>query len=177
MTDIDKLIRLNIELEGALRVLKDRPSDHAVAVAQEKFATLSELFTELDAEKTETSTEVKEDEATGAEEAPLCEPSAANVPSAPIVESDIQAVNTSISGPLPIGDMRRSLTINDKFLFKRELFGGSDEEFNDTIDLISAMHSKEEAAEYLFDDLAWDRENPTVKEFWAMVSSYFTAKR
>lgn len=176
MTDIDQLIRLNVELEGALRVLQARPSDHAVAVAQEKFAALSEAFTGLGYTPEETPAEVKEDEAVAAEEAPAEEPSEADVPPTQVVESDTQAetvAQTEADTSQAIGDIRRNITINDRFLFRRELFGGSDEEFNDTLDLIATMHSPEEAAEYLFDDLAWDRENPTVKEFWSLVKGYF----
>lgn len=177
MTDIDKLIKLNVELEGALRVLQSRPSDHALELAQEKFAELSANFAGFGKTEEETPVMVKEDEAVAAEEAPLSEPSADEVPQdEPVVENDIEAVKVAEVEPTAIGDIRRNLTINDKFLFKRELFGGSDEEFNDTLDLISAMHSREEAAEYLFDDLAWDRSNPTVKEFWSMVESFFTSK-
>lgn len=73
-------------------------------------------------------------------------------------------------------DIRRNLTLNDKFMFKRELFNDSIEEFNDTLDLISAMNSYDEALEYLCDDLAWDPENPAVKEFLNLAANYFNVK-
>lgn len=73
-------------------------------------------------------------------------------------------------------DLRKAFTLNDKFLFRRELFGGSETEFADTIELITAMHSYDEAVEYLIDDLQWDGENTTVKDFLSIVAAYFKSR-
>lgn len=178
MTTIDQLIRLNVELEGALRVLQARPSDEALAAAQEKYAEFSRLFGGLPGiagDTPETPTEVKDDEAEGSEEAPAEEPDGTDVPADAIVVEDDSAAQRAARAE-GTRDIRRNLTLNDKFMFRRELFGGSAEEFNDTLDLISAMSSYAEAREYLCDDLAWDPENPTVKEFLNLVTNYFNAK-
>lgn len=69
--------------------------------------------------------------------------------------------------------LRALFSLNDKFRFRRELFGNSDAAFTDTINLLSAMHSLDEATEYLTADLGWDPEADDVKAYLAIVSRYF----
>ncbi|MFG6385976.1 MAG: hypothetical protein K1V80_05840 [Muribaculaceae bacterium] len=191
MTDTyDKLLRLNVELEGALRVLRERDSADALEVAREKFDCMKSLFDSLHCTCTTT---VKEEEAEGAEEAPLEEPSVEEVaPAATVVESDSEAVEAALDESAPcaaevaeakspapavqtrtVGDIRKAMTLNDKFLFRRELFGGNDAELNDTIELLASMHSFDEVEEYIYDDLQWDRKNPTVVDFMEIIKTYF----
>ncbi|MBD5180066.1 MAG: hypothetical protein HDT01_02065, partial [Bacteroidales bacterium] len=63
--------------------------------------------------------------------------------------------------------------LNDKFRFRRELFGNSDAQYVECLDLLSAMTSIEEAKEYLYDDLQWDSENEDVKAFVELLSNYY----
>ncbi len=64
-------------------------------------------------------------------------------------------------------------TINDKFRFRRELFGNSDADMNEALQIISGMSSREEMEDYLFNDLCWEAENPVAKEFMDIASSRF----
>lgn len=184
MNDIDRLIKLNVELEGALRVLAVRPSPEAMDAAKEKFAQLSAGFATLQFPVEEPKsqpvptpvvditehqqTTVKEDEAEGAESAPLVEPDDKDVPAdEPIVESDVTAAE--VARP----DIRKTLTLNDRFLFSRELFNGSKSELDDTLSLIASMHSLPEAEEYIYDDLQLSPDDDTVKAFMAIIANYF----
>jgi hypothetical protein len=72
-------------------------------------------------------------------------------------------------------DLKKAFTINDKFRFRRELFGNSEENFVDTIDLITAMKSFDEAQEYLYEDLGWDRKNEDVADFMTIIAKHFNA--
>lgn len=63
--------------------------------------------------------------------------------------------------------------LNDKFRFRRELFGNSDAQYVECLDLLSAMTSIEEAKEYLYDDLQWDAENEDVKAFIELLNNYY----
>lgn len=74
-------------------------------------------------------------------------------------------------------DLRRSFTLNDRFRFRRELFGNNDNELADALNLVSAMNSLSEAEEYFYDDLGWDASNEEVKEFLSIISRYFNCKR
>ena len=35
------------------------------------------------------------------------------------------------------------------------------------------MHSFDEVEEYIYDDLQWDRKNPTVVDFMEIIKTYF----
>ncbi len=70
-------------------------------------------------------------------------------------------------------DIRKAFTLNDKYRFRRELFGNSDIAFNDALDMIASMHSFEEAHDYFSNDLGWNLDNDDVKDFLEVVSSHF----
>ncbi len=74
-------------------------------------------------------------------------------------------------------DLRRAFTLNDRFRFRRELFGNNDNELADALNLVSAMNSLSEAEEYFYDDLGWDASNEEVKEFLSIISRHFNGKR
>lgn len=63
--------------------------------------------------------------------------------------------------------------LNDKFRFRRELFGNSDAQYVECLDTLSVMSSIDEAREYLFDDLKWDPENEDVKAFVELLANYY----
>lgn len=73
-------------------------------------------------------------------------------------------------------DLRKSFTLNDRFRFRRELFGNSDSEMTDTINMVSAMNSYAEAEEYFYEDLGWDSSVEEVKDFMAIVERHFKGR-
>ncbi len=177
-----RLIRLNVELEGALRVAEARPGVEAMDVARDKFAEMSALFATLENPPAEVVddplTGLKEDEALNGEAQPDPEPTAAEVPLGgnPVeTDADARDVADAAAGKTQRGDIRKMLTLNDKFLFRRELFNGSDAELNDTLDLIASMDSLHEAEEYLYDDLQLDPENESVRDFMNILTTYFSS--
>lgn len=70
-------------------------------------------------------------------------------------------------------ELRKALSLNDRFRFRRELFGNSDIRMNETLALIDAMHSYDEAEDYILNDLNWDLDNPEVAEFMKIVQKHF----
>ncbi len=70
-------------------------------------------------------------------------------------------------------EMRRALSLNDRFRFRRELFGNSDVRMTETLALLDTMDGYAEAREYLTEDLGWDAEEPVVQEFLALVENHF----
>lgn len=70
-------------------------------------------------------------------------------------------------------ELRRAISLNDRFRFRRELFGNSDVRMTETLALIDAMTDCGEARDYLLNDLGWDIEEPVVKEFLALVEKHF----
>lgn len=72
-------------------------------------------------------------------------------------------------------DLRRAFTLNDKFRYRRELFDSNDALFADTLNTLSAMHSLDEALDYLYKDMRWDPEDDNVKDFVATITNHFNA--
>lgn len=73
-------------------------------------------------------------------------------------------------------DLRKAFSLNDRFRYRRELFGNSDVEMNDTLNLVETMHSYSEAEDFFYGDLEWDSESPEVKDFMAVIRNHFYNK-
>ncbi|MDE6402523.1 MAG: hypothetical protein K2K86_01800, partial [Muribaculaceae bacterium] len=82
--------------------------------------------------------------------------------------------NTIFQEPAPARRPVSSVfNLNDKFRFRRELFGNSDAQYVECLDLLSAMSSIDEAKDYLYEDLNWDPDNEDVKAFVELLTNYY----
>ena len=195
MTDIEHLINMNVEIEGLLRILDRRDSEHARGLLSAKIKAYNALMDsylsqpseakavviEKAAESVladENAVEVKDQEAEDSEvasEEDLAEAAVARetakAETSPIFEEE-KTVNSTVSAHP--GNLAKAFTLNDRFRFKRELFGGNDEDFTDTLQLLSEMDSYSEAEDYLLNDMMWDKDNPAVTDFLAVLSRNFT---
>lgn len=70
-------------------------------------------------------------------------------------------------------DIRKAFSINDRFLFQRELFAGSASAMNTAIEHIEMMTSYGNAELYFYSQLHWDRENEVVQDFMNIVRNHF----
>ena len=168
MTEINHLIKLNIEMEGILRILADRNDDDARALLAEKFEQYNNAMHEFiktpDSSCPEQpSVDIHHNEETPVEESP--EPA----PEEPVVEVTEAAVVTEATRTP--NNVLKAFTLNDRFRFRRELFGGNDADFTDTLTLLSDMDTYEEASDYLCNDMMWDPENPEVSAFLEILSN------
>lgn len=68
---------------------------------------------------------------------------------------------------------RLVFSINDRFRFKRELFGNSDADFNNTLALVASMEDYEEAEDYFAGELQWDKSRAEVADFLEILKKYF----
>ena len=107
------------------------------------------------------------------ETAPVAEPVAAPVaePVAPVAEpaapvtkpaaapqpAPQPAARPNMYGP-QVSDIRQAISLGDRFLFQRELFGQSGEKLQKTLDTINQMGSFDEALGYLDQNFNWDKE-------------------
>ena len=55
------------------------------------------------------------------------------------------------------------------------LFAGDDDDFSSTLVLLAQMPSYEEAADYLFHDLLWDRRDENVQAFMEILKAHMPA--
>lgn len=97
--------------------------------------------------------------------APVAEPAApVTKPAAPVTKpvaapqpAPQPAARPSMYGP-QVSDIRQAISLGDRFLFQRELFGQSGEKLQKTLDTINQMGSFDEALGYLDQNFNWDKE-------------------
>ena len=73
-------------------------------------------------------------------------------------------------------DFRRLLSLNDRFLFQRELFKGDVGMMNYVFDEINSLNNADEFKDYLSQNFSWDYESPVVVNFLEIVDRQFTGK-
>lgn len=72
-----------------------------------------------------------------------------------------------------LSDFRKAFSLNDRFRFRRELFGGNEEAMNKTVSALNDIHSYEESIAYLHDKLNWNIEDPSVADFIKLLEKRF----
>ncbi len=92
---------------------------------------------------------------------PAPEPAAPHIP-----------VQTSLFGA-PVQDIRKAISLGDRFLFQRELFGGSAERMQKTLDALNALGSFAEAEQYVHANFQWDRKSASYELFIAVLKRRF----
>lgn len=107
------------------------------------------------------------------------------IPEVPVVEAEVKTVVVEEKpAEAPAKPVRPAVaqqpsepvfvfTLNDRFRFKRELFGGSDADFVDALHVAEAMSSKEEVEDYFYNDLCWDPDNQEVVDFMNIITARF----
>ena len=80
---------------------------------------------------------------------------------------------SDVSAPVHIIDIKRGVSLNDRFLFQRELFNNNRSKMNSTIEQLSNLGSYEEADKYIRDNFSWDFEDQVVNDFLLVVKKGF----
>ena len=70
-------------------------------------------------------------------------------------------------------EMKRSLSINDRFLFQRELFKNSRAEMDELFNKVYSFETYDEAEDYLRGNMQWDFDSEVVKDFMRVISNSF----
>lgn len=189
MTDIEQILRMSLEIEGILKVLRDRDSIEARDLLCEKidrytaaiktYLQGSSAGSDTAAEEVETkgedllheanAVEVKDQEAQETEVEP--EADAAEEAVREELEKDSTAHVEPVSTGEPNAKLLKAFTLNDRFRFRRELFGGDDADFTETLKLLVDMDSYADACDYLYNDMMWDSSDPNVADFMAIVAA------
>lgn len=86
----------------------------------------------------------------------------------PDASSDPQEFQSADNGT-PIGHL--PFSINDKFRFRRELFGNDNTRYAQSLELIATMTSLEEVSDYLCNDLELEEDSEEVKAFLERVKA------
>ena len=109
------------------------------------------------------------------EPAPVAEPEPIVEP-APVVEKPAPRPvpqQTSLFGTT-VEDIRQAISLGDRFLFQRELFGGNGELMQKTLDEINSLNSLSEAMDYVLDNFEWDKESTAVQLFENVLKRRFS---
>lgn len=105
-----------------------------------------------------------------------CETAPEHVPAEPVIAepSDSQlAADSQRPAHVSAGDLRRAFSINDAFLFRREIFGGSKELFHETLARIATFSTPLQVRDFLKEELRVDPDETPGKEFLEVLLPFF----
>jgi hypothetical protein len=85
----------------------------------------------------------------------------------------VPSLNDTVKAPVTVLDLKRSISLNDRFLFQRELFHNDREEMNSMMTRLNAFDSYHQAESYLREHSSWNFDNPTVKDFLRVIEKGF----
>lgn len=69
--------------------------------------------------------------------------------------------------------LKSAFSLNDRFLYARELFEGNMKMFDSTLDFIEGIEYYSIIEDYFYNELEWDPENPTVASFMDILRPQF----
>ena len=72
-----------------------------------------------------------------------------------------------------LSDFRKAFSLNDRFRFRRELFGGDEARMNKAINDLNEIHSYEDSITYLNNELKWNIEDEAVADFIKLLEKRF----
>ncbi|MEG1585752.1 MAG: hypothetical protein RR346_02635 [Bacteroidales bacterium] len=107
---------------------------------------------------------------------PKPEPEPVKVQPMPVKEAFEQVYREFTQTPVqsaPKSDLRSLMTLNDRFLFQRELFRGDIGMLNYTLDEVNKLATIEEALAFIDVQYHWDAEASGVKEFFELLERHF----
>lgn len=70
----------------------------------------------------------------------------------------------------PVTDIKTAIGIGDRFLFIKELFGGDNEKFNQTIEVLNGLTDYDQALEHIKSNFSWNIDDSTAQQFLNIVS-------
>ena len=71
-------------------------------------------------------------------------------------------------------DLHKAFSLNDRYRFRRELFSNSELDWNDALNMVASMSSYEEAEDYFYNDLGWDKNSEEVADFMNVIKNHFS---
>lgn len=72
-----------------------------------------------------------------------------------------------------LSDFRKAFSLNDRFRFRRELFGGDEGRMNHAISELNEIHSYEDSVSFLHHELHWNIEDEAVADFLKLIEKRF----
>lgn len=173
---IDKAQSLSLEIAGMLTLMKHNIGPDNSNLLLSKVDSLRSMLRPAEpAQQEQTDEEMPEE----VEEAavPVEMPATVGLgATAPIAKPQPQSDPEPDSEPKPAAprrDLRKSLTINDRYLFCRELFDMSNNVLNRTLETVGGMETFDEARDYVLNTLELEADNPATDYFLSFISRHF----
>lgn len=66
-----------------------------------------------------------------------------------------------------------AFNLNDRYRFRRSLFKGSDEQYQEALSMAAEFDTLSEAEGYFYETLGWDRDNEEVKAFMELLQNHY----
>lgn len=173
MHDIKQMLRLNLEIEGCLRILLDRPNAEAEELLVDKIDQLRSLASPQPSEAPKPDEPADNPKPADGPE-PACNPEPANTPEPANNSQPVIRVENALTQQAAF-NFAKAFSINDKYRFIREIFDNSAPAFNNAIDMVGTMQSLDEAYDYFLNDLGWDADNEAVSDYLVIVANHFNS--
>ena len=146
-----------LEAESKLHTLQQEPQP-VVAVETRKTVELKKTEVPVSEPEPVVEEPVSEPEPIEEEPAVQPEPVVESAPAAPVMPQQTSLFGTAVS------DIRQAISIGDRFLFQRELFGGNGELMQKTLDRLNVCADMNEALQ-LVGQMSWDTQSSTYELF------------
>lgn len=170
--DYDNLLPLCYEIEGLVCLLQLRRAE----VPAEVFTLIKQKIEALDTHITRLSRPAAEPQPLPLPEpepevTPVSEPTPETEPE-PKPEQEKTTDYEPEAKTAPRFQVKY-FSVNDRYRFRRELFNFDDEEMEETLNALSQVSGIDEAIDYLSNDLCWDMEDETVRDFIDIIQARF----
>lgn len=179
--NLDNLLTQVYELEGLLLVMQ-RHNDDVPQVVIDRFKQKAHQVAceagslELKTSATEEKCSLQQPQVSPASLQPPLFKGSINVEpeavSEPSVESPVVKDEPPACAPA-VRDIASAFSINDRFLFQRELFDGDANRLDETLALMQKMRDMNQVQRFMTDDLQWDTSDDVVKEFIRLIGLSF----
>ena len=151
---VEKVVEKIVEVEKPVEVIKEVVVEKPVVVA----APVAEPEPVIEPEPVAEPEIIAEPEPV--QEEPAKEEPAKEEP----VQEEQVSPNAALYGKA-VDDIRKAISLGDRFLYQRELFGQNAELMQKTLTELNELSSYEEAIQYIGKHFQWDPESSTYQQF------------
>lgn len=183
MSEIDKMLETAIEIEGLIRIIRDRePQEETYELLRRKIGELKPLPCPKPlpdpphrggSEIPDSAVEMEKEADVRMEEAEAVEIEAAKEAAydddilLSFEDDENESATTDLEKEIKPSkrNLKRGFSLNDRFLYARELFDNNMKAFDSTLKSLEGVQDFSVIEDYFYNELDWDSENPIVKEF------------
>ena len=116
--------------------------------------------------ESETETEEEPDQDEQDYSLPITEPEPESEPEPEIAQPEPEPEPVPHTVVPKVSDIKKAISLGDRFLFQRELFGGNGEKMAKTIAELNRLSGLDEAEAYIDKHFSWDKQSSTYELFY-----------